>query len=266
MGWPVVKLEEILDQDLDFVTVLNRDLQKAAVALGKGVVPDKPVDAHTVRMKKHQIAKEGQIIVSEIWAKKGAIGIVPPNGNSALCTSHFYLFNRKPERVMEGWLRYLLIANFLEPQLSAEARGTTGYASVRPRHFLQCEVPLPSLNEQQRIVAKLDKVAGLVGEAKSLQNNVKNEWKTLLVNMAHRPDLSVSEKKEHGWREVKLKEILTEAAEPSDVDPEASYPNLGVYRFAVELFLTAHRRSFDQRKNAVSRASRSIHLQSPVRL
>ena len=66
----------------------------------------------------------------------------------------------------------------------------------------------------------------------SLQTSVKNEWKALLVNMAHRPDLSTAEKKEHGWREVKLREILTPAAEPCDVDPETSYPNLGIYSFA----------------------------------
>lgn len=50
--------------------------------------------------------------------------------------------------------------------------------------------------------------------------------------MAHRPDLSTAEKKERGWREVKLKEILTPAAEPCDVDPETSYSNLGIYSFA----------------------------------
>ena len=225
MGWPVVKLEEVLDQDLDFVTDLEPGTyKKLSVKLyGKGVVPDKPVDAHTVRMKKHQIAKEGQVIVSEIWAKKGAIGIVPPNGNGALCTSHFYLFNRKPERVVEGWLRYLLIANFLEPQLSAEARGTTGYASVRPRHFLQCEVPLPPLNEQQRIVARLDKVAGLVGERRKVIETAERDAKVMLTN-AFRKIIN-------GAPYRPISEVAPLVRRPVEIEPDQSYPELGVRSF-----------------------------------
>ena len=229
MGWPVVKLEEVLDQDLDFVTDLEPGTyKKLSVRLyGKGVVPDKPVDAHTVRMKKHQIAKEGQIIVSEIWAKKGAIGIVPPNGNGALCTSHFYLFNRKPERVMEGWLRYLLIANFLEPQLSAEARGTTGYASVRPRHFLQCEVPLPPLDEQQRIVAKLDKVAGLVEEAQSLRQEIDREM-LAVVQSTHFKLADVAERP--------FGEFIEPWEDRVSIEPTERYPQIGLRGFAGGLF------------------------------
>ena len=229
MGWPLVKLGEILDQDLDFVTDLEPGTyKKLSVKLyGKGVVPDKPVEAHAVRMKKHQIAKEGQIIVSEIWAKKGAIGIVPPNGNGALCTSHFYLFNRKPERVMEGWLRYLLIANFLEPQLSAEARGTTGYASVRPRHFLYCEVPLPPLAEQQRIVAKLDKVAALVEEAKSLRREIDREMRSL-VQSVHFKLSDVSERP--------FGEFIDLWEDRVSIEPTERYPQVGVRGFGGGLF------------------------------
>ena len=39
-------------------------------------------------------AKAGQVILSEIWGKKGAIGLVPPDGEGALVTSHFFLFEK----------------------------------------------------------------------------------------------------------------------------------------------------------------------------
>ena len=225
MGWPKVKLEEVLEQDLDFVNDLEPKIyKKLSVKLyGKGVVPDKPVDARVVRMNKHQIAKEGQVIVSEIWAKKGAIGIVPTDGGGALCTSHFFLFNRNPERVTESWLRYLFVGNFLEPQLSAEARGTTGYASVRPRHFLQCEVPLPPLAEQHRIVAKLDKVAGLVEERRRVLETAEHDAQAMLSN---------------AFREVidgapyrPMAEVAPLVRRPVAVEPDRSYPELGVRSF-----------------------------------
>ena len=236
MGWPMVKLGEVLDQDLDFVTDLEPGTyKKLSVKLyGKGVVPDKPVEVHAVRMKKHQIAKEGQIIVSEIWAKKRAIGIVPPNGNGALCTSHFYLFNRKPERVMEGWLRYLLIANFLEPQLSAEARGTTGYASVRPRHFLYCEVPLPPLAEQQRIVAKLDKVAALVEERRKVIEAAEYDAQVMLSN-AFRKIID-------GAPYRTMAEVAPLVRRPVEIEPDQPYTEIGIKSFYNGIF---HRRTMD---------------------
>jgi hypothetical protein len=37
----------------------------------------------TLKMKRHQLAKAGQVILSEIWRKKGAIGFVPLEGEGA---------------------------------------------------------------------------------------------------------------------------------------------------------------------------------------
>ena len=257
MGWPRVKLEEVLNQDLDFVSDLEpRTYKKLSVKLyGKGVVPDKPVDAHGVRMKKHQIAKEGQIIVSEIWAKKGAIGVVPSDGSGALCTSHFFLFNRKLDRVAEGWLRYLFVANFLEPQLSAEARGTTGYASVRPRHFLQCEVPLPPLDEQQRIVAKLDKVAGLVEEAQSLHQNIDREMRSL-VQSVHFKLSDVSERP--------LGEFIELWEDRIPIEPTERYPQVGVRGFAGGLFFKDAIQGSETKYKTFNRLSEGLLVVEPT--
>ena len=54
----------------------------------------------------------------------------------------------------------------------------------------------------------------------------------MLVSLACRPDVGRTEKEAGGWRQVALEEILTPAAEPCTVDPECTYPNLGVYSFA----------------------------------
>ena len=53
-------------------------------------------------MQRHQLAKSGQVVLSEIWGKKGAIGFVPPKETAALCTSHFFLFDFVPEDGSRG--------------------------------------------------------------------------------------------------------------------------------------------------------------------
>ena len=167
LTWPVVKLGEVLAQDKRFIDAPEpRIYQKLSVRLyGKGAVLDAPVHGSTLKMHRHQLARAGQVILSEIWGKKGAIGLVPIEGEGALCTSHFFLFNVCSSRVESKWLAAIFRANFLENQLGSEARGTTGYAAVRPKNLLAAEIPLPPLEQQRRLVATLDALSTKVAAA-----------------------------------------------------------------------------------------------------
>ncbi len=116
----------------------------------------------------------GQVILSEIWGKKGAIGFVPQEGQGALCTSHFFLFD-VCHRGLPNWLEYIFRANYLQEQLDLEAKGTTGYAAVRPAHLLKAMIPLPPLEEQRRLVERIDALVAKIEEAKGLREKASRE-------------------------------------------------------------------------------------------
>lgn len=187
--YPLAPLSEVLVQDEEYITELEpRFYPKLSVKLyGKGAVLDDPTDGATVKMKRHQLAKPGQVILSEIWAKKGAIGIVPEEGEGALVTSHFFLFNIDESKLSRAYMAWLLAANYFEPVLDAKARGTTGYAAVRPKHFLTCKIPLPPLDEQRRIVTRVAALAALIEEARGLRVKAQEEaeafFKSALQNI-----------------------------------------------------------------------------------
>jgi type I restriction enzyme, S subunit len=176
-GWQTVQLGEVLTQDTNYVTELEpKTYPKLSVKLyGKGAVLDAPTDGSNVKMQRHQFAKPGQIILSEIWAKKGAIGIVPKEGEGALVTSHFFLFDIDEKKVLRDWIGLLLKRNYFAESLDAQARGTTGYAAVRPKQFLALEIPLPPLTEQRRIVAHIESLAARVHEAQRLREETDYE-------------------------------------------------------------------------------------------
>ena len=234
MGWPVVALGEVAKRVQRSETPQpGTPYRQIGVRLwGQGAYQRETVDGSETKYPVFYRVQKDDIIVNKIWARNGSVAVVTADLDGSFGSAEFPTYEVDRAALLPGWFAWFTKTPELWAQCDSLSRGTSGQNRLRPERFLDVRLPLPPLNEQQRIVAKLDKVAGLVGEAASLQNSVKNEWKTLLVNMAHRPDLSVSEKKEHGWREVKLKEILTEAAEPYDVDPETSYPNLGIYSFA----------------------------------
>ena len=225
MVWPIAELSEVIKQDQTYVTALEPVVyKKLSVKLfGRGVVPGKPVDGASVLMKKHQFARAGQIIVSEIWAKKGALGIVPPEGDGALCTSHFYLFDIDTSRLAPRWFHYLTVGNFFEPQISKAARGTTGYASVRPKRFLQCVIPLPPLDDQRCIVARLDRVAMLIEERRQARVAAEREASALLRK--------AFDKATEGADYLPMKQVAPLVRRPVDVQPDESYPELGVRSF-----------------------------------
>lgn len=177
-----VPLSEVLTHYQDYIDEPDPIIYpKLSVKLyGKGIILDTPVDGSNLKMKKHQIAKKGQVILSEIWGKKGAIGIVPPEGDGALCTSHFFLFDIQDHKIDTKYLQTIFTANYLEEQLNSGAQGTTGYAAVRPKHLLAAMIPLPPLEEQRRIVARIEELAAKIEEARGLRGEAGEETALLL--------------------------------------------------------------------------------------
>ena len=182
--WPMVKLGEVLSQYTEYIDAPEpREYPKLSVKLyGRGVVLDTPANGATLKMMRHQIAKAGQVVLSEIWGKKGAIGFVPDEGEGALCTSHFFLFDITSNKLDRQWLQAIFESNYLESQLDAESKGTTGYAAVRPKILLACEIPLPPLPEQRRIVARIEELAAKINEARGLRQKAEGETEVLVAS------------------------------------------------------------------------------------
>lgn len=180
--WPIAKLGCVLSQYAEYIdTPEPREYPKLSVKLyGRGVVLDTPTNGATLKMMRHQLAKSGQVILSEIWGKKGAIGFVPDEGEGALCRSHFFLFDINDKQLDRQWLQAIFDANYLQAQLDAEAKGTTGYAAVRPKTLLACEIPLPPLPEQRRIMARIEELAAKVNEAHALRAKGLKETEALM--------------------------------------------------------------------------------------
>ena len=201
--WPLVPLGEVLTQYQEYIDAPEpKEYPKLSVRLyGKGVVLDTPANGSSLKMQRHQLAKSGQVILSEIWGKKGAIGFVPEEGNGALCTSHFFLFDIQKDKLGSKYLQAIFTSNYLEEQLGADAKGTTGYAAVRPRNLLVCKIPLPPLDEQRRIVARIEGLAAKIEEARRLSTEAGNAAEALFPsasrNIFGNPQVD-------GWKGVTL--------------------------------------------------------------
>ncbi len=227
--YPKVQLGHVLSPNQAYIERPEpRPYKKLSVRLyGRGVVLDAPADGSNLRMQRHQLARAGQVILSEIWGKKGAIGIVPPEGEGALCTSHFFLFDVDSSIVCSEYLDAVFRANYLQEQLGNEARGTTGYAAVRPKHLLSAFVPLPPLPEQRRLVARIEALAGKIEEMSRLRVLVVQQVDELVCAL----HLALAD-----GRNVRLGDVLELHEERQAVMPGLQYPQVGVRSFGLGLF------------------------------
>jgi hypothetical protein len=99
------------------------------------------------------VAMAGQLVVSKIDARNGAIGFVPEELDGSLVSSDFLLFD-----IHGGFDRDYLDLYFSTARFRREcerfSKGSTNRRRISSKRFLQIELPVPTDIDQQRAVAR----------------------------------------------------------------------------------------------------------------
>lgn len=178
-GWQAVPLGEFLAQRKEFFIIDDFTHYKRVrvQSHGKGIVLRDEVTGAEIKTKKQQAARTGEFLVAEIDAKVGGFGIVPPELDGAVVSSHYFLFQIDENKCSQEWLNWFVRYNSLEEQ--TKAQGSTNYAAIRPNDVLNFEIPLPPLTEQRRIVSRIEALAARVAEVQSLRREASEETEIL---------------------------------------------------------------------------------------
>ncbi|MEO1077086.1 MAG: hypothetical protein AAFX41_14155, partial [Bacteroidota bacterium] len=98
-------------------------------------------------------AYPGDLVFSKIDLRNGAIGLLAEAVGPAVVTSEYPIYVPDADAVDAAFLALLLRTAPFQAQLRALASGTSGRKRIHPRQFEALEVPLPDVDEQQRLVA-----------------------------------------------------------------------------------------------------------------
>jgi type I restriction enzyme, S subunit len=183
--WPKVRLGEVLSHRKEFIFIDDLTTYKRArVQLhAQGIVIRDEVPGALIKTKKQQVCQTGEFLVAEIDAKVGGFGIVPPELDGAVVSSHYFLFAINDEKLDRRFLDYFIRTPAFREQV--EAQGSTNYAAIRPAHVLGYDIPLPPLAEQQRIVARIEELAAQINEARNLRSQAAEEAEALKTRSAY---------------------------------------------------------------------------------
>lgn len=188
--WPNVHLEEVITQRKEFIFIDDLEVYKRCrVQLhAKGIVLRDLVPGLEIKTKKQQVCRAGEFLVAEIDAKVGGFGVVPDELDGAIVSSHYFLFEIDETKLDRKFLDFFIRTPNFSNQVNAQ--GSTNYAAIRPNDVLGYQIPLPPLDEQRRIVARIEELAARIEEAQKLRRQAAEEAEAMWVSalsVAYKP-------------------------------------------------------------------------------
>ena len=168
------------------------------------------------------------IVINKIWARHGSIALIPEELHGAVGSSEFPTFRANPSRLLPRWIHWWSKTKSAWEACSRASFGSSGKNRIKPAEFLRIPIPLPSVEHQGRIVARLDAVESQLVNRRVGAQAVANELAALLDASFHR---IVS-----GAPRMRMRDVAPLVRRPVTIDLGGFYPELGIRSFGKGTF------------------------------
>ena len=171
-NWPLLPLGEVLTKSNARVSVsVDGEYPNFGIySFGRGLFAKPPILGSSSSATTLFRAKANQFVYSRLFAFEGAYGIVPPELDGHLVSNEFPLFDCNPQRIDPGYLGWFFRNPAVWPKV---AELTTGMGSrrqrIKPEALLGYAIPFPPIDEQRRILARID---GIVSKMTEVQISI----------------------------------------------------------------------------------------------
>ena len=182
--WPDVSLGELLRLERRPVEVLpNAHYQEIGIyCFGRGIFRKEPRTGLEVGDKALYLLREGDFILQVTFAWEGAIAIVSSGEDGLYGSTRFPTFRVDESRCIPRFLLLFFKTNRGLQQLVRICPGSAGRNRVLSvRRIPEVLVPLPPVEEQRRIVVRIEELAGQIAEAGSLRRQASEEAKAVMI-------------------------------------------------------------------------------------
>ena len=136
---------------------------------GEGAYERATIDGSGTAARTLYLVREGDLIINKIWVRHGSTAIATKVVDGCAASNEFPMFELDASRVLPRWMHWLTKTSVFWDECAALSRGTSGKNRIKPGLFLTINVPLPSIDEQRRIVARIEELAARIEEARGLR-------------------------------------------------------------------------------------------------
>jgi type I restriction enzyme S subunit len=189
--WPITRLAEVLSERRE--TPSSDDLEQGRVRIVSKISFD--TGAIDLRFESQTktgmiLARPGDLVISGINAAKGAVAIYDAKNKEPLAaTIHYGAYTPDPNRADLKFLWWFFRSQFFRYLLSVHVPDGIK-TELKAKRLLQIPIPLPPLEEQRRIVVRIEELTSQIHEARSLRRLAIEEADSLsyasLRNARHR--------------------------------------------------------------------------------
>jgi type I restriction enzyme S subunit len=230
---PLCRLGELLTLERRPVEVVpDADYAEIGIySFGRGIFHKPPRSGFEVGNKKLFLIREGDFIFHITFAWEGAVGLASKAEDGMYGSVRFPTFRVNENRCFPPYLLNYFRTEVGRDQLVKISPGSAGRNRVLSlKRLPEILTPLPPLDEQRRIVARIEELAALIEEARELRHHAVEEVASFVSSL----HLKLAQ-----GRTVKLDEILQLDECRETVQPDGKYPQVGIKGSGQGLFAKA---------------------------
>lgn len=174
---------------------------------------------------------EGDFVYNRLFAWKGSFAVATNENDECYVSGEFPCFQINKGSVEPQYLaRYFGRASVWEEALGLSSGGTpTSRNRLKEEKLLSMRIPLPPLDEQRRIVARIEALASRIEEARRLRAKVREEIDAL-------PRALLFGGSEHDREPTTMNELVRLRRPNVDLRADQVYRFAGVYCFGRGVF------------------------------
>lgn len=193
--YPMARIGSFLVRRKEAIDIQDGIIYKRVTVSTKGgniTIRDQK-DGKLIGTKKQFVIHEGQFLLSKIDARNGAYGVVPAIAEGAIITGNFWTYDVDYEIINPQFLTLVTKTQQFLDFAEKSSNGTTNRHYLQENAFLNQQIPLPSIDEQEKI---LEKYYALNDKAHICEQEVKEKEKELLHHWLETLgiDISLNEK------------------------------------------------------------------------
>ena len=159
-GWSRHTLEEVLQPSRRFESVRRDGRYRIAgvYSFGRGLIDRGMLSGSDTRYKTLASVVEDDVVISRLGGWEGAVAVVDSEFDGAYVSPEYPVFTPHRELLTPKYFTGFAMSPWLWDAIGASTRGSMARRKrIKPEQFLQVEIQLPPVVEQDRIAALIGK-------------------------------------------------------------------------------------------------------------
>lgn len=181
-AYPMMRVGEFLKRNKTAVVIQESvKYKRPRISVRNGGISLRDeVLGYSIGTKNQFLISKGQFLLSKIDARNGAFGVVPEKLDGGIITGNFWTFDVDYSIINPHYLALLTTTGAFIQFCEQASNGTTNRHYLQESLFLNIKVPVPSIEEQNKLVEDYDNQMNQVTQQEKQAAKYESDIKTYL--------------------------------------------------------------------------------------